>query len=129
MDKSSLLTAFNNHFTEFIQDVRNVFPEDVEIATAETALTRLRKANPRLIIVIFKQYVVDRYSKQIYDGDLDYFISKDYSKDISIRGHTATILEKIDAIRLPIKEMTAENKGKVLKYLQNLCKLSELYNN
>ena len=129
MDKSSLLSAFNNHFTEFIQDIRNVFPEDVEIATAETALTRLRKANPRLIIVIFKQYVVDRYSEEIYNGDLDYFISKDYSQDISIRGHTATILEKIDAIRLPIKEMSPENKGKVLKYLQNLCKLSELYNN
>lgn len=129
MDKSSLLTAFNNHFTEFIKDIRSVFPEDIEIATAETALTRLRKANPRLIIVIFKEYVVERYSKQIYNGDLEYFISKDYSQDISLRGHTATILEKIDALRLPIKQMSPDNKLKVLKYIQNLCKLSELYNN
>lgn len=129
MDKSSILTAFNNHFTEFVQDIRNVFPDDIEIATAETALLRLRKANPRLIIVIFKEYVSDRYKSQIDNDDLDYFVSKDYSQDISLQGHTATILQKIDALRGPISQMSTENKKKVLKYIQNLCKLSELYNN
>lgn len=129
MDKSSILTAFNNHFTEFVQDIRNVFPDDIEIATAETALLRLRKANPRLIIVIFKKYISDRYKTQIDNDDLDYFVSKDYSQDISLQGHTATILQKIDALRSPIRQMTPENKKKVLKYIKNLCKLSELYNN
>ena len=27
---SQILTAFNNHFTEFVDDVKRVFPEDVE---------------------------------------------------------------------------------------------------
>lgn len=129
MDKSSILSAFNNHFSEFVKDIRCVFPDDVEIATAETALTRLRKANPRLIILIFKEYVSDRYKNEIEKGDLDYFVSKDYSQDISLQGHTATILQKIDALRGPIKQMSDENKKKVLKYIQNLCKLSDLYNN
>ena len=51
---SQILTAFNNHFIEFVEDVKRVFPDDIEIATAANALSKLRKANPKIILMGFK---------------------------------------------------------------------------
>jgi hypothetical protein len=38
-------------------------------------------------------------------------------------------LDKIESLREPVKNMNAEQQQKVLKYLQNLKKLTELFIN
>lgn len=125
---SQILTAFNNHFTEFVDDVKRVFPEDVEIATAAKVLSQLRKANPKIILLSFKTWVLLPYKKEIEAGELDFFINKDYSKDVG--GDSASIiLEKIDTLRKPISEMSDKDQKKVIKYIQNLSKLADMYTN
>jgi DNA-binding Lrp family transcriptional regulator len=122
---STILAAFNNHFEEFVADIQRVFPEDAEIKAAATALTRLRKANPSIIIKGFKSYVSIPYGDQIDAADISFFIQKDYSNDL---GDQSPILEKINMLREPVSNMEEEDQTKVVKYLQNLKKLSELYN-
>lgn len=122
---NSVLTAFNNHFSEFVKDIRRVFPDDEDIETAETAINRLRKANPRIIITSFKSYVIDQYSSQIDSGDISFFINTDYTMDI---GDNKMILNKIDALRGPVSQMNKEEQNKVMKYIQNLKKLANMYN-
>jgi hypothetical protein len=124
----SILTAFNNHFEEFLNDVVRVFPDDIEIATAVTALGKLRKANPRLIILTFKEHVLIPYGSQIEEGNLEFFLNKDYSGDVEGSAQASIILDKIDKIKDPINNMDEIEKAKVLKYIQNLCKLCHLYN-
>lgn len=124
----SILTAFNNHFEEFLNDVVRVFPDDIEIATAANALGKLRKANPRLIIMTFKEHVRIPYGSQIEEGNLDFFLEKDYSNDVEGSSQANAILDKIDKIKDPIRNMEETEKAKVLKYIQNLCKLCDLYN-
>ena len=124
----SILTAFNNHFEEFLNDVVRVFPDDIDIATAATALGKLRKANPRLVILTFKEHVKAPYGEQISEGNLDFFLEKDYTKDVEGSSQASAILDKIDKIKDPINNMEEEEKAKVLKYMQNLCKLCDLYN-
>ena len=123
-----ILTAFNNHFEEFVEDIVRAFPDDIEIATAATALKKLRKANPKLIIMIFKEHVVGPYGTKIIEGDLSYFIQKDYTKDVEGSTQAGPILEKIQHIKEPLTSMQESEKDKVLRYMQNLCKLSSLYN-
>ena len=41
---TQILTAFNNHFEEFVDDIVRAFPDDIEIAAAANALKKLRKA-------------------------------------------------------------------------------------
>ena len=122
---STILAAFNNHFEEFVADIQRVFPEDAEIKAAANALSRLRKANPSIIIKGFKTYVSTPYGEQIDDADISFFINKDYSNDV---GDQSPILEKINMLREPVANMGEEDQAKVLKYLQNLKKLSDLYN-
>ena len=63
--KQTLQKAFNDHFEEFIQDIVNVFPDNVDVVTASKSMTLLRKANPRLIIGIWNKYVSLKYGTRI----------------------------------------------------------------
>jgi len=125
---SSILTAFNNHFTDFVDDIYSVFPNDHDILTAKNSFSAIRKINPKLIIKCWDMYVAAKYSKEIEAGNMDFFINKDYSTDIDTVQNSDKIVEAINRLRNPIKNMTDENKKKIVKYIQNLSKLSSLYN-
>jgi hypothetical protein len=123
---NNILTAFNDHFFEFLSDIQNVFPNDTDILTAKNALLAFRKANPKLIVRIWTLLVIGKYKKEVEDGNIDFFINNDYANDVSNASNSDKILEAIDRLRNPIKQMTAENQAKSMKYIQNLTKLAEL---
>ncbi len=123
---SNILTAFNDHFMEFLNDVQSVFPQDADILTAKNALTAIRKANPKMIVKIWKAYIADKYRDQIAAGDIGFFLTKDYSGDVATASGSDKIMESIDRLREPIKNMGPDNQAKVMKYIQNLTKLSVL---
>lgn len=129
MSKSTALRAFNTHFDEFIQDIITVFPDNADIRAAKNIINLTRKANITMIIKIWHLYVYSPYKERIDNGDLDFFINKDYSEDLDGISNANDILKSIDSLRSPIKQMSDINKKHSLGYVQNLCKLSELYNN
>jgi hypothetical protein len=123
---TNLVTVFNDHFAEFVNDVQSVFPNDADILTAKNALLAIRKANPKLLVRIWIKYVYTPYKKQIEDGDINFFLSKDYSSDLARNDNADKIMESIDRLRNPVKEMSPENQAKTMKYIQNLSKLAML---
>lgn len=123
---SNILTAFNDHFIEFLNNVHNVFPKNPDILTAKNALTIIRKANPKMIVKIWKTFIADKYRDQIEANDITFFLSKDYSSDVLKAQNSDKIMESIDRLREPIKNMGQENQAKVMKYIQNLTKLADL---
>ena len=127
MASSQILSGFNNHFFDFLDDIIRVFPDNLDIQTCKNTLVMIRKANPKIIIKIWKTHVVDRYGEKIDEGDLEYFINKDYSSDVAETGNIKTITDAIDKVRKPLQHMSKDEKEKTLKYLQNLKKLCCLY--
>jgi len=127
MNNSQILQAFNNQFQEFLDDIVRVFPDDMTVAAVVIGLTKMRKINPRLIIIKFKSAVSEKYGEQILAGDLQYFLEKDYNTDISTSSQSDAMLDKIDKLKIPLANMEKIDKESVTKYLQNLCKLSNLY--
>lgn len=125
---SNILAAFNDHFLEFLNDIQGVFPEDPDILTAKNALTAIRKANPKMIVKIWKAFIADKYKQQIAAGDITFFIDKDYGSDVSSAQNSDKIMESINRLRDPIRNMGAENQAVVMKYIQNLTKLSNMCN-
>ena len=123
---SNILTIFNNHFSEFINDIQSVFPDDPDILTAKNSLLAIRKANPKLIPKIWIKYVASPYQDRIILGDLNFFIEKDYSSDLMKTGNSDQIMMSIDRLRNPVKLMNPENQQKTMKYIQNLCKISDM---
>lgn len=125
--KSTLLTAFNDHFMEFIIDVNNVFPNDSDLVAAKNSITMLRKANPKMCIEIWNTHVVGKYKDQIEAGNMDFFINKDYADDVQNTSNSDKIMDAINRLRNPIKLMTPEDQKKTMKYIQNLTRLSGMY--
>jgi proline dehydrogenase len=123
---SNILNAFNDHFLDFLNDIQSVFPNDPDILAAKNALTMIRKANPKMIVKIWKAFIAEKYRAQIEANDISFFLSKDYSSDVSNAQNSDKIMESINRLREPIKNMGPENQAKVMKYIQNLTKLSDL---
>jgi hypothetical protein len=128
LSKSNILTVFNNHFIDFIEDIVRIFPNNVDLVTVKNFFILIRKTNPKLIITVFYTYVVLKYKTYIDKGNLDYFVEKDYQDDLTYNNNSDKIIDAINRLREPIKLMDDNNKSNTIKYLQNLCKLSSSYN-
>ena len=124
---SNILTAFNDHFVEFVTDIQSVFPEDHDILVAKNSLLAIRKANPKMIVKIWNTYIVGKYKPEIEKGDITFFINKDYSQDLVYANNPDKIIESIDRLRNPIKSMNPGEQAKTMKYIQNLTKLASIY--
>jgi hypothetical protein len=127
MDKSSILKGFNNHFMEFVNAIRDYFSDNKDVRATGVALEGIRKVNPKLIMNIWKEYIVDVYSTEIEGGEIEFFINKEYKNDLNDLQNSNSVLEAIEKLRDPVKAMPGEDQEKVMKYIQNLTNLSKLY--
>lgn len=128
MEKTDLLSAFNNHFIDYLDDIERIFPEDMDIKTAINYLKTIRKMNPKLIIRIWKNYICDPYREPITNGDINFFMNKNFNEDVKYLDSQKEILDKIESIKKITMQMGDDNLKKNLQYIQNLLKLCDLYN-
>ena len=119
--------TFNDEFMKFVNEVHSLFPDDKFIKKSRDGLELLKKANPKLVIKIWKEYIVDRYISEIEKGELDFFINKDYNTDVSQASNANTIIESINRLREPVRNMGESNQATAMKYIQQLSKLCQLY--
>jgi hypothetical protein len=124
-DKSIVMKAFLNQFTDFVEDVQSVFPDNADIDSAKTALFLVKKTNPRILMNAWVTYIVGPYTGEIEKGDIGFFLNKDYTQDLEYMGNA--VMQKVDTLRGPVRDMGADNQAKSMKYIQNLTKLAKLH--
>jgi hypothetical protein len=124
-DKAIVMKAFLNQFTEFVEDVHGVFPDNADIDSAKTALFLIKKTNPRILMNAWVTYIVGPYTDEIERGDIRFFLEKDYTQDLEYMGNA--VMQKVDALRGPVRDMGGDNQAKSMKYIQNLTKLARLH--
>jgi len=123
----SILKAFTGHLMEFVTEIKKVFPEDADLRTGYFFLEGLVKVNPKSVILGWKECVNEPYKEEILRGDVDYFINKDYDKDLEGSQNKGKLLKTIDSFRERVRNMGEDNKKKSIKYVQNLTKLCGMY--
>ena len=121
----NLIKVFNEHLLEFIDDVITIFPDNSDLQTSRTFISGIKKVNPKKIIDIWKRYVNDAYIDEINDGNMDFFLNKDYKQDLQYIASN-DVFNIIEDIKILLRDTSEENKKKSLKYVQNLCKLCNL---
>ena len=126
-NKSIIMRAFNKMFFEFIDDILTVYPDNVDMLTGKESFLTIKSMNPTSIVKVWYSNVYMKYKMQIDSGDIDFFTEKDYSTDLNTVKNNHNIMEIINNIRDPIKDMCASNKEHVKKYIQDLSKLSVAY--
>lgn len=127
-NKSTLMRAFNNHFFDFMEDIITIVPDNSDLPVSRDSFVMIKKANPTAIIKAWYLHIYKPYGNVISAGDITFFFEKDYSEDISHLSNADNIMQIIDTIRQPIREMGEVNKAHSMKYIQNLTELSRAYN-
>ena len=122
-----LLNAFNTQLFEFIEDIELVFNEDNSVKRAKAGLVMIKNVNPTLTIRIWYNYICSKYESEINNDNIDFFLDKDYKKDLVYMNQSDDIISSIDKLREPIKNMSKENQEKSFRYIKNLCILSKIY--
>jgi len=126
-DKSTLLRAFNKHFFEFMDDIITIYPDATDIISGRASFDLIKRANPTAILKVWHQYIYLPYKTVIDNGDISFFFEKDYGQDLVDLANPKEIMDIIDRIRGPIKQMDPANQAHTAKYFQNLSKIAMLY--
>jgi len=125
--KSTYLEAFNSQLDEFIKDIKIVLAAHYEVTLACHAITGLKMINKTLIIGVWHSAITEVYMEQIKAKDYEFFLEKDYGKDLKGNSYADQINVGINNIRGHLRNLNETDKETVLKYVENLCRLSNLY--
>lgn len=133
VDKSTLLKAFNGQIEEFLEDIVILFPDNREIKTSKTAIFMMKQANPKMLLSVWYRYIYMKYAEKIEEENIDYFLNKDYTDDVAKleknNSGGSSVIESINKLKGPLRELDEENTSKCLQYLKNLNNLSNMYMN
>lgn len=123
-----ILKAFNNQLSEFLDDLLAILPGEKDLMVLSTFMKTIIMGKPRKIIEVWNKYITIKYRDEILNGQIEYFLDKDYSEDLQDASSNEALVA-IDKLRNQIK-LTFNNeinRDKTIKYMQNLIKLTELY--
>tara|TARA_Y100000741_G_scaffold62485_3_gene44335 strand:- start:7782 stop:8195 length:414 start_codon:yes stop_codon:yes gene_type:complete len=123
------MTNFINQLSGFMNDMLIIVPNNQEIVAAKNYVSMLSSANPKLLLTYWHTSVTLKYSEQINNGDFEFAINKDYTKDIEQTNTTEndSILKLIDNLKTIAKGLNDDKKKIIMKYLQNITQLTQLY--
>ena len=129
MNNSLVLSTFMKQLDECLEDIVRVYPEisktDTRFLKGKMYFETLKKTNPKLIIVTWKSKINEKYKEKILAKDVNFFIEKDYHEDA--HEYYNQVESTIQDLRNIIRSMSQTNIDICLKYIQNLCKLADLY--
>ena len=126
---AQILKTFGKQMEEFMEDMLVIFPNDNVILRGKMYFEMMKKANPRFIIRIWKNRIAAKYGQHIANGEFDIFITMDLSEDIidNPADNKEEVVTHLQNMLCSILKMDEDNKNKAIKYVQNITKLSEMY--
>ena len=122
---TQVIKIFNEIFFNFVNLISKTFPNDLDITIAKNKLYALKKINPKMFIKIWKKHITDKYKDSIEEGNIDYFIEKNYSDDLNKVNHSDRVMKSINRLREPIRKMNQSQQEMVMLFIQDLSKISE----
>jgi hypothetical protein len=116
--KIVLMNALYDQFFSFLNELIEIYPDDVDFSIFLSTLKMLKTTNPSLLPTYIVEYTT-QFNDQILNGDESFFIDysfEEYSEHVDLN-----IFSKLKKY---FKEMNEKSKQNVWKYTQNIVKLS-----
>ena len=109
----------------FINELRELYPKDLDIAFAKNTIFLLKKTNPKKLLIYFKEYIY-QFKEQIMNKDENFFLKRDYNniKNVEVRGIENSFNSIMNLKRYWVS-MSENTKNNIWLYLQVLIKLSD----
>tara|TARA_Y100000816_G_C25831791_1_gene435020 strand:+ start:120 stop:548 length:429 start_codon:yes stop_codon:yes gene_type:complete len=117
---------------QLFDDVLIVLPNDADILAAKLYTSGIKKVNPKLILSSWHNSVTLKYKTEIDSENIEFALTKNYNEDISKHYNKDSSDFKyfeniIEKIREVVKDLDENNKKKLIKYVQNISNLTEIY--
>ena len=121
MSKSEQLDKFNRTFTEFVNDLITVFPNDSDFRMVKMAVLGLQLTAPSLLHDNFRERVVIPFSEKILAKDEGFFLHADYAEQTCDVGDAVNIITKVKQM---YQQMKDDDRAVVWRYMRVLVLLS-----
>jgi hypothetical protein len=128
-DQSIIMRAFNQHLKDFVDDIQRLFPENVKVRAFKNSVETFIKMNPKKVIELWYHKITMKYSSEIMNEEIDFFLNKDYSQDVKeVEGTGINVsIDLVEELRGPIRDMNEEDRKMAVKYVKEMTQLSTLY--
>lgn len=129
----SILGAFNNVLTDFIDDCILVFPEDRDFKVYKKGVNMLVKVNPKKVLTVFTEYTTIYREKILVKDEAFFLDNNNYTEVVSSKVENSDKYSESDIFNIINKikgywiELNDSNKTKIWDYLILLINISDKY--
>lgn len=122
MSKKILIDAFFNQYEDFLNQLKDVFPEDPDWKLYISGLAIFRRTNPLIVVKKTWKYV-SRFEEVIKNRDDKFFMDYDYS---GITEGEEPLEQTIDKLKGMWNALTPHNRKVVWDFVNNITALAKL---
>ena len=122
MSKKIYIDAFFNQYEDFLNQLKDVFPEDPDFPLYLAGLAIFRRTNPAIIAKKTWKHV-SRFEDVIKKRDEDFFVKRDFS---DITEGEEPLEQTVAKIRGMWAGLNAHNKKVVWDFINNITVLAKL---
>jgi hypothetical protein len=124
MSKKILIDAFFNQYEDFLNQLKDVYPDDPDWKLYLSGLAIFRRTNP--LIVVKKTWKwVSKFEQEIYSRNEKMFIEMDYSQYTE---GEEPLEQTIDKLRSMWSVLNPHNRRVVWDFVNNITALAKLCN-
>lgn len=117
--KTALMSALFDQFTSFLEELRDMYPDDNDFPMFITSIKVLKNTNP----VMLTKYIyenTEKFGDKIMSKDEDFFLANNFEEyngyvDMNLFGKLKTY----------VSTMSPSSKDSVWKYCQNIFRLAK----
>jgi len=126
-----VLSTFLKQMDECLEDIILLYPtetaRDSRFLKCKMYFDAMKRGNPRLMIQVWKIRINEKFRSQIDAKNVHFFVEElDFKKEAP-KSYTDEVDTALNDLRWTVRQMSEDNLEKCLKYVQNLCKLADMY--
>jgi hypothetical protein len=117
MSKKVLIDAFFNQFTSFLEELKEMYPNDPDFPMFLMTISMMKSTNPMLVLNYVNDEIIKVYGAKIAEKDETFFMNQDFTK------HGDVDLDILQKLKQYISSMSPASKDMVWKYIDIISKL------
>ena len=125
-NQKEILKKFVKIFFDFLEFVKKYSNKNSEFLSFYRKSFLLKKTNIRLFIKMWYEHICSLYFKPIMEGNVDFFLHKDYKTEIN-KGNNTIIIDCIKHMKELYTKLEKDIVNVFVVYMQKLTYLSALY--
>jgi len=126
MNKQQIIDIFTKQLLEFAKCLCKLYPHDVDLKLAKTAVVAISLVNSRQLLDLYNEFAFP-YRERILNKDEQYFLQKDFVSDDLDASTDKSAFSTMFNFRRYLTELSDENKENIWLYMMVLVKLNDKY--